>query len=264
MRFGRSCSGGAQYSHAMRNKIKKARPQKRRQNKAVKKATTTQVKALSKQELAALWIDLNEGIAPPVQTKVQVLPLEKLSWENFERLCYRLSLRSGDAIDARIYGVPGQLQMGIDVLVRVDDAGKYVTWQCKRYKKFTPADLKAAVDEFLRHDWAKSSKIFHVAVSADLSETKLTDAVEKQAKRCSKIGVDLVPLDKGRISEMLKKHADLVDDFFDRPWVVAFCGQESADALGARKLSKEKKFAARKRLSEIYTTHFNVVDLGLL
>jgi hypothetical protein len=247
----------------MQKKIKNTRPLKKRQNKAAQKATTTQVKALSKQELAALWIDLNEGISPPVQTKAQVLPLEKLSWENFERLCYRLAVRSGDAIDARIYGVPGQLQMGIDVLVRVADAGKYVAWQCKRYKKFTPADLKAAVDEFLRHDWVKSSKIFHVAVSADLSDTKLTDAVEKQAKRCSKLGVDLVPLDKGRISEMLKKHADLVDDFFDRPWVVAFCGQEAADSLGARKLSKEKKFAARKRLSEIYTTHFNVVDLGL-
>jgi hypothetical protein len=153
--------------------------------------------------------------------------------------------------------------MGIDVLVRIAEEGKYVTWQCKRYQQFGVSDLDAAVKEFLAHDWVKSCKVFHLAVSADLSDTKLANAIEKQSKKCSRFGIDLVPLDKSRISEMLKKHSDLVDDFFGRSWVVAFCGQEAADGLKARRLSKEKKFLARRRLSEIYTTHFNVVDLGL-
>ena len=241
---------------------KRTRP-KKRQHKSAIDGATAKARKLSDQEMAALWIDLNEEVSPPIQTRAQVLPLEKLSWENFERLCYRLAVRNGEAIDARIYGVPGQPQMGIDVLMRRSIDGKHVTWQCKRYQKFAVSDLIAAVDVFLAHDWVNTCKIFHVAVTADLSDTRLASAIEKQAQRCSKLGVEFVPLDKSRLSEMLKMHPDLVDDFFDRPWVAAFCGHEAAEALKARKLSKERRFVARKRLSEIYTTHFNVVDLGL-
>ena len=33
---------------------------------------------------------------PPVATRVQVLPFDALSWENFERLCHRLTAFDGD------------------------------------------------------------------------------------------------------------------------------------------------------------------------
>jgi hypothetical protein len=240
---------------------KKVKMLPKRKKQAAKKAAAPAIQTLDKAELNGLWLDLGEEVPPPVTTRAQTLPLEELSWENFERLCYRLAILSGDCIDARIYGIPGQLQMGIDVMMRT--AAKYVTWQCKRYQKFRSSDLVSAVDEFLAHDWAKQTKTFQIAVTADLSDTNLVKTVEKQARRCSAKGIDLVPLDKSRLSVLLKNHPDLVDDFFGREWVVAFCGQEAGDSLRGRKLSKAKRILARTSLAEIYATHFNAVDLGL-
>lgn len=97
-------------------KAKKVRSEKLRRKTSLKNPSP-QIKILDEQERASLWTDLGEEVDPPVQSKVQVLPLDQLSWEGFERLCYRLALRSGDSVDGRIYGVPGQQQMGIDVLV---------------------------------------------------------------------------------------------------------------------------------------------------
>jgi hypothetical protein len=101
-------------------------------------------------EIASLWFDVDAPvIAPPTVTRVQVLPLGDLIWENFERLCYRLANRGGDVEDARIYGERGQAQEGIDLYVR-RASGDYATWQCKRYQEVTTTDLKNAVTKFLK------------------------------------------------------------------------------------------------------------------
>jgi len=62
--------------------------------------------------------------------------LGDLSWENIERLCYRLAHRVDDVEDVQFYGVNGQAQDGIDLYVRSMD-GEYETWQCKRYREMT-------------------------------------------------------------------------------------------------------------------------------
>jgi len=215
---------------------------------------------------SALWIDHEdaaEAIPPPVSTRFQVLPLEKLSWESLERLCYRLALRTADMADCRRYGIQGQDQQGIDIYVRQALDGKYTTWQCKRYGEFTASDLRKAVAKFLKHDWAKTSATFHLAVSVSLAPTDLADAVEEQAKECKSVGIEFVPLDADRLSDLLKPHPDLVDDFFGRPWVEAFCGSEAARKLSGRRLSKPERIRARQKLRELYSTHFASVDIGL-
>ena len=109
-------------------------------------------------EIASLWADVDApAIAPPAVTREQTLPFGSLTWENFERLCFRLAHRSGDVEDVRIYGERGQSQEGIDLYVR-GATGNYDTWQCKRYQEFTPADLEKAVTKFLEGDWAKRTK----------------------------------------------------------------------------------------------------------
>ena len=70
-------------------------------------------------------------LPPPVATKPADLPLSKLPWESFERLCLRLSRHEGEAEHWQLYGTPGQSQAGIDILVR-RRGSKYDTWQCKR------------------------------------------------------------------------------------------------------------------------------------
>ena len=140
-------------------------------------------------EIASLWFDVDAPvIAPPTVTRVQVLPLGDLIWENFERLCYRLANRGGDVEDARIYGERGQAQEGIDLYVR-RATGDYATWQCKRYQEVTTTDLKKAVTKFLKGDWASRTKLFRLAVAPSLNATGLAEEIETQRARLERLKI---------------------------------------------------------------------------
>jgi hypothetical protein len=215
---------------------------------------------------ADLWIDSNvvgEVIPPPVTSRGPTLPFDKLSWENFERLCYRLAWRIGEVSDCRRYGVQGQNQKGIDIYVRRSSDGNYVTWQCKRHEVFGPSDIENAVTIFLENSWASRSKAFILAVTVDLSPTALAETVITQTQRCSLRGINFEPLDRDHLSLLLKAHPDLVDDFFGRTWVTDFCGADAAARLDARLLSKEQRVRAREKLCDLYAIHFASVDAGL-
>jgi hypothetical protein len=214
-------------------------------------------------EIASLWFDVDTpAVAPPTVTREQVLPLGSLSWENFERLCFRLAHRGGDVEDARIYGERGQAQEGIDLYVR-RVTGDYATWQCKRYQEIKAADIKNAVTKFLEGDWAGRTKLFRLAVAPSLNATELAEEIERQRTRCDAVNITFEPLDRDRLSLMLKDHSDLVDDFFGRSWVEAFNGPEAAASLSGRKLSREQKLNARRFIQILYATHFRTVDGGI-
>ena len=217
---------------------------------------------------AELWLDFEGAVEnlplPPVRTRAQVLPLASLTWENFERLCYRLAWSMGQVSDCRRYGTQGEDQQGIDlyVLHRPLDQ-KYTSWQCKRHQKFSTTKLKSAVDDFLAGEWAAKTSVFHVVVSDDLSGTKFANAIEKARSKCSARGIEFVPLDESKLSEMLKQYPELVDDFFDRAWVKEFCGDDAVLRLSGRKLPRSSRVRARQRLRNLYATHFATVDVGL-
>lgn len=213
--------------------------------------------------LDELWFDVDASdVAPPTVTREQALPLGSLSWENFERLCFRLAHRGGDVEDARIYGERGQAQEGIDLYVR-RATGDYATWQCKRYREVTTTNIKDAVTKFLEGDWAARTKVFRLAVAPSLNGTQLAEEVESQRARCEAVQVIFEALDRDRLSLMLKEHPDLVDDFFGRAWVEAFNGPEAAASLSGRKLDREKKLSARRFVLTLYATHFQTVDGGI-
>ena len=96
-------------------------------------------------------------VNPPVTTRAQGLPFGELTWENFERLCYRLA-GQGDRIEhvAR-YGRQGQAQQGIDLFARLSNA-KYEIWQAKRYASVTAGDVKGIVETFLAGTWAAKAE----------------------------------------------------------------------------------------------------------
>jgi hypothetical protein len=217
----------------------------------------------AKMEIASLWFDIDApAIAPPTITREQVLPLGSLSWENFERLCFRLAHRGGNVEDARLYGERGQAQEGIDLYVR-RATGDYATWQCKRYQEITTADIKKAVTKFLEGDWSSRTKLFRLAVAPSLNATDLAEEIERQRGRCEAVNITFEPLDRDRLSLMLKDHPDLVDDFFGRSWVEAFNGPEAAASLSGRKLSREQKLNARRFILTLYATLFQTVDGGI-
>lgn len=214
-------------------------------------------------EIASLWFDVDApSVTPPTISREQVLPLGSLSWENFERLCFRLAHRGGEVEDARIYGERGQAQEGIDLYVR-RATGDYATWQCKRYQEIKATDIKSAVTKFLEGDWAGRTKLFRLAVAPSLNATELAEEIERQRTRCEAVNITFESLDRDRLSLMLKDHPDLVDDFFGRSWVEAFNGFDAAASLSGRKLNREQKLNARHFIQTLYATHFKTVDGGI-
>ena len=209
------------------------------------------------------------GLPPPVQTHNQLLPLAQLGWDDFERICFRL-LRAQvvGAVRATIYGVPGQAQHGIDMYAvtavprdGAPDTRHYVTLQSRRIINVTQANLEEGVDDFSEGKWADSSQKFIYATSSSVRSTQLLHKVEELAKRLEKQSIAFEVWDRERISELLKEHPELVNDFFGRPWVTTFCGADAAHQLGNR-LEPSDIAKLRKELARIYTRTFGLADPG--
>ena len=204
----------------------------------------------------------------PVQTHDQLLPLENLAWQDFERLCLRL-LRSEVGVGrASLYGLPGQGQQGIDAYAiravtadGVYDRRRYVVLQSRRIKNVTGANVEHSVGDFLKGNWAEVSKTFIYATSSSTRSTQTLDKVEFLANTLAQRSIEFEVWDKERISEKLKQRPDLVNDFFGRHWVTAFNGDAAASQLGSR-LDVEETANLRKELARIYTTTFGLADPG--
>ena len=209
------------------------------------------------------------GLPLPVQTHSQLLPLAELGWSDFERICFRL-LRTQviAAVRAAIYGVPGQAQQGIDMYAvapvapdGVLDTRRHVTLQSRRIINVTQANLEKSVDDFLEGSWAENSQKFIYATSSSARSTQILDKIEELAIRLEQQSIAFEVWDQERISEMLKGYPELVNDFFGRPWVTAFCGEEAAHQLGNR-LEASDIANLREELVCIYAKTFGLADPG--
>jgi hypothetical protein len=229
-------------------------------------------------------------IDPPVETLDQVLPFECLAWENFERFCLRMAVGRGevvhsadhggdvaadrrrsarDARDARLYGVRGQDQQGIDLYVRlaeVPDASperRYLCLQSRRIAKLTAAKLKKAVSDFLKGKWPPSCRVFVYATSLAAVRSELADEIRVQTERLRREGIEFEVWDAELMSSWLKDKPSLVYDFFGRPWAKRFCGRETVDRLGTR-LDAGQIGELRDQLQRFYTAMFDVTDSGMI
>jgi hypothetical protein len=89
--------------------------------------------------------------APPIDTKAQVLPIGDLHWPDAERLFLRLLHTVRPVQYAKLFGVPGQAQAGIDAYARLpldlahgETGGRdYITLQSRRVKSLTAARITA-------------------------------------------------------------------------------------------------------------------------
>jgi len=198
--------------------------------------------------------------APPVETRIQSLPVGELTWENFERLCYRLVEQQSEVEHCARYGEAGEAQEGIDLFARLS-SGRYHCWQAKKHNKFGAAKLRAAVDLFLSGGWAEKTDQFTLAVQAPLQSTSVQSEIERQTKRCRNRGIVFVAIDGERLSNRLRNLPLLVDDFFGRACVEAFLGENVARKLGTR-LDGGEFARAREQLSSIYQIQFHTFDPG--
>ena len=205
--------------------------------------------------------DSAHDLVPPVQTRPPELPCDQLSWQNFERLVFRLLRKNSDVVYCAVYGRPGQAQAGIDIYARLSGGG-YVCWQVKNREDVKTSDIEKAVDDFLKGKWAAFTKRFVLCVRASLADTKLQDTIEAQAARLLEKGIVFEGVDGIQLSEKLRSHPDIVDDFFGRAWLVAFAGEDDASRL-KRPLEVQRVIALRRRLAEIYEARSQHLDPGL-
>ena len=202
-------------------------------------------------------------VSPPIDTRPQILPLSELPWDYFQRLCVRLAQRCGKVERCQEYGLKGQKQEGIDIYVRGLESSRYSVWQCKRYQTFSPSLIKGAVSDFLNGSWVSKTDEFVLALTVSTEETNLVKAIEAQDDRLREQNIRFLPLGITQISERLKDHPDLVDDFFGREWVRVFCGEEAAGKLSSRRLKSAEVIRLRQLLRRCYTQHFEITDPGL-
>jgi len=197
---------------------------------------------------------------PPVVTRVQVLPFDALSWENFERLCHRLTALDGDVDHCARYGRQGDAQEGIDVFARQADS-RYHCLQAKRHRSFGAAKLRDAVNIFLAGSWTARAARFTIVVQASLRSTEVQEEIERQAARLTAAGIVFAALDGEDLTDRLRGHPVLIDDFFGRPWVAALLGQDVADDFGSR-LDGAAFARVRAQLARVYEAQFQFVDPG--
>ena len=211
----------------------------------------------------AYLLELPESVveAPPVETRIPELPFDQLSWRDFERLVFRLARKDPDVVYCALYGRPGQAQDGIDVYARLTGGG-HICWQARNWKDVGTSDIEKAVDDFLEGKWAEKAKRFLFCVRANLADTALQDTIEEQAARLHEEDIVFEGVDGTQLSEKLRSHPEIVDDFFGRNWIVAFAGEEVAASL-KRPLEVQRVIALRRRLAEIYDARIQQLDPGL-
>ncbi|MCP3821369.1 NACHT domain-containing protein [Streptomyces sp. A3M-1-3] len=202
--------------------------------------------------------------APPIDTRAQVLPIGELEWPDAERLFLRLLHTVRPVQYAKLFGVPGQAQAGIDAYARLpldltggESGGRdYVTLQSRRVESLTAAKIKKAVDDLLKGEWADKTVSFHFATSFDLQDTKLDLSIRQQTERLAKVKITFVPWGVQEVSSLLKDHPLIVDDFFGRTWVERFCGPEAAQGL-ANNLPHQDSRDLRAGLRDLYHAVFS-------
>ena len=210
------------------------------------------------------WLrDEPEGKAPkpPVSTRAHLLPFTELTWENFERLCLRLSERGANVEAAWSYGKSGHAQHGIDVLVRTPD-GVFNVWQSKRHKSITKAGIEAAVRHFLKRKWGQQAARFVLAVACEFDSPAVVEAIEAARTVLQAKNIEFEALDAAKLTERIKTEPELVDDFFGRPWAEAVCPQEALELLKQR-LSRFDVASVRTKLRGCYNSWISTVDPGL-
>jgi hypothetical protein len=198
-------------------------------------------------------------INPPVETKAQELPFGELSWKDFEKLCLCLIEEEDEVEHCQFYGTPGQGQEGIDIYAKKRSEEKYTVYQCKRVKNFGPSSIGNAVSKFLQGNWIDKSDKFVLCASDGFDSRLRADEVETQRSILEKKGIQFDTWDKYKLSSKLKQYPEIVDDFFGRGWVKAFCSIEAANKLEER-LDVNEVIELRNELKNFYQQIFELHD----
>jgi len=169
----------------------------------------------------------NSCYKPPIDGNQMILPLADMSWEDFERLCLRMVeyVEGFERENCEIFGRPGQKQDGIDIYAK-KGVDSYFTFQCKRYKSISAADLEKIFLEFEKGTWFPKTRKFVLCTSANFSDVKLQNRFEEIRDAFHRKNLEINKWDFTSINRILKTHPQIVYDFFGSEWCKKFCGDE--------------------------------------
>ncbi len=196
----------------------------------------------------------------PVETQQQELPFEKLTWENFERLCLRLARLEGNVEHCQLYGERGDNQEGIDIYATQKSSEKYRVYQCKREKNFGPEKIESAILKFIEGIWVDETDTFVLCTQESLVAKLRADKVETQREILKQKGITLIVWDKGQLEEKLKNKYHLVQDFFGKPWADAFCEKELANSSVT---SQDQEIVVQNYTKWLRETSSDFIVLGI-
>lgn len=188
--------------------------------------------------------DSEGNVTPPVIVNGQSLPYKDLRWDDFERLCCRLAEEQDQIVESRPYGRPGDKQHGIDIYA-VDANGKYTTYQCKKVKSFTALDIEDAFELFIKGSWYERSETFVICTAHDLSGKLQSDAIEANREKFKTAKKSVRIWDAAKLNIILKKHPQLVYDFFGKEWFSSFIGNDRlSEVIIPRPIPDKQQYAA--------------------
>jgi hypothetical protein len=159
-------------------------------------------------------------IAAPVIGKLDLLPFGALSWEDFERLQWRVMRDVEGLRYAQLYGDRGQAQLGLDIVALAPD-GTGVALQSKKYKRFGAADLKSAVKKFRATKRPFDVQRLIIGVSLPVRSTGVVEALAALREEIHPIGLEL--WESQELSYRLRSRPEIVVEFFGMPTAEAFC-----------------------------------------
>lgn len=161
------------------------------------------------------------GLAPaPVIGKLESLPFNALSWEDFERLQWRVMRDVEGLRHAQIYGVRGQAQYGLDIVALAPD-GTGVALQSKKYTSFGAANIKAAVKKFRETKRPFPVDRLIIGVASAVQKTAVIEELAAQVKALHPIKLEM--WDAQELSLRLRGRPEIVIEFFGMPTAEAFC-----------------------------------------
>ena len=152
------------------------------------------------------------GIEPPARPHLQHLPLNELSWEQFEALCAALVEANPLTINCHLYGVQGDYQQGIDIIATqrgVEGQTEIWAYQCKRYKEYAVSKLEAALER--------------MTYEADYYVLMLSIPATAALRRVADPKPNIFLWDANDLARKLKNHPVIVEDFFGTTWREVFC-----------------------------------------
>lgn len=184
--------------------------------------------------------------AIPLNRRIEELPLEKLTWPQFESLCLHLLERTYRDIpnhklgEAFRYGLAGQSQDGIDLIVTDHSSGKYIVAECKHTIKISREKINEVREKFLKSNKYSNTKTFILCTSDSVKDKKAIDAWIFFEKELSNAGITAELWHSPKIDLKLRDLSEIVEIFFGQEHAIRFCNAPKPVATLSKEFPEKK------------------------